>query len=1835
MNNTQRPTTRSRWSGRLLNAAMLFILMLANLAPSTAWAAPTTPINPRSPALASKAGSDFTRGSTNPGFEQPGIAANQTAVRCDSSQACSALYYPYIPGWWTTDSNHVIELWGDGYNGHPAASGVNFAELNASENAALYQDICMLPGEAFTYALNHRGRLGADQLLVKAGPSGGALTSIGDFTDGNTAWTARSGNYTNPGATQLIRFQMEAGATTGGDPAVGNLLDDVQVNGLKAFVEVYNMTYAAPESTLFQPKVILKGVLTSDQTVTLAVTGGTATAGVDFTLETNLTIPAGIYDGTYETGVSIVLEPFGDSLPEADETINIEISVVSSGLVLASTTTCGGAPVDGFVYTIQNDDAPIATSDSYTATLNTPLTIAAPGVLGNDAGVGLTAVKVSDPAHGTLSLSANGSFTYTPATDFVGSDSFTYKANDGTLDSSAATVSITVENPLGADDLIAYWKFDETSGTSAADSSGFARTGTLSSEASFVNTPAPITSYANPGALSLNGASMVSVPNGPINRLTDNFTLMGWVRRNSFSTMTVASTARAKTLNGWSWRLEYNTITFTAYDGYNDVDYASDPLKLPNGQWAHLAVVVAGGKVSFYFDGVPVGTKTLSKPLTADTDDQMQIGAGTSWSSNDLQYGFNGLLDDVRVYSRGLSASEIADRVGVEPCSELVLRGRVGIGEASPTKTITLDGECTYTLTTFDGDPMYKNGLSITQATAIEGNGAIIQRTADPNAPLFRLMQTSPMIPSITISNLTFKDGKVDTNGGGLAAGGKLTLNNVRFENNQATSLQQGLSVLGGALYASQGVTADRCTFIRNAATVGGAIYTQQAPSRITNSIFADNSAQDQAAAIIALNDITLLNNTFTNQALILPEALLSQGSTTVQNNIFENFSAAMTAGSAEAAISEDYNLYANISVRARAINSGTYTSGSNSRIAAAPGFIDPALDDYHLNGNSPAINQGTSAAGVTSDADGQPRPYGTRMDIGAYEYQDEPQYSLGFNKLAPKFVSAGAPFRFSLAVFNQGGDTLSDLVVTEALPDGATYVAGSATDGGTYNSSTRTLTWKLAPLGPGLVARVWYEATATQALVSNAYQVTSQSRPELNTDGLTFTTPFKTAWANGFFPDPDGFGAPNWGAVSADKREKSLTAEDMVKIYGEGVCATRTAANVCVLSATAEALRQQMIKKGDGGHCSGVAAASLKIFDDPLVKPSDFRSDATLSYQLLQDDIRRIVQIYYSSYGEAPVTPVTVEPRIVEGAKAIIDAWKADPNRRFILAMQQVDPTRSGHAVTPYALVEMPLEAKYKYWLYVYDSNMPGNFDRVVKIDYTTGAWIYEGGATNPNAPPGNFRDDTGSLTNHINLQNFRMIDAYPKVCNSACPAPAMGKLAPANGSMVASRAPTFQWEALYGAQMYLICINEQKDQCEVLSGYPADPNTTSWSLPSFLALKPSTTYYWQVAALDPTGRLVYSGGSKDKVGVFQTPAADMAAASKRSAASLADLPVYQFHLDGEGSLMITRSDGKRAGIDPATGQFIAEIPGAEYIPNPGGLGLNIPGEIRIAHEHGMTYRLRVADTVNQYYNALAQANLSILGPGFVTQLEGLKIDSLLDTENTGNHDVLNVTFDPDNHRVTYQSSTLDSDTPTLSMAISKAQAPDFTLKVGGVQIAPEQSLAMALNPATGQMSIEDNDPATSTFSVDAARTNEDGSSLTYHSQALNAGSNTGINLELGPSWTGGAPAIGYASSLSTTADSYTAFINKPLSVGGEGVLSNDAGARPLQASLVSGPTHGTLLLNPDGSFTYTPNAGYLGQDSFTYQAASGLYKSNATTVAISVVLNQTYLPVIRRAGK
>jgi VCBS repeat-containing protein len=121
----------------------------------------------------------------------------------------------------------------------------------------------------------------------------------------------------------------------------------------------------------------------------------------------------------------------------------VTLTTVSLGAVsLEGSNDFGNDPNFDSLFFLSNSP-PSPTNDTVTTNEDTAKT---GNVLTNDTdpdGNPLTASVVTNPTHGTLSLSATGAFTYTPALNYNGSDSFTYAASDGTA-STTATVSITV-----------------------------------------------------------------------------------------------------------------------------------------------------------------------------------------------------------------------------------------------------------------------------------------------------------------------------------------------------------------------------------------------------------------------------------------------------------------------------------------------------------------------------------------------------------------------------------------------------------------------------------------------------------------------------------------------------------------------------------------------------------------------------------------------------------------------------------------------------------------------------------------------------------------------------------------------------------------------------------------------------------------------------------------------------------------------------------------------------------------------------------------------------------------------------------------------------------------------------------------------------------------------------------------------------------------------------------------------------------------------------------------------------------------------------------------------
>ena len=142
----------------------------------------------------------------------------------------------------------------------------------------------------------------------------------------------------------------------------------------------------------------------------------------------------------------------GDGKAAPGETITYDVNISNTGpddatgvnfldMIDANTTLVGGSL----------KVSPLAFPDVFGAAQNTPLVVGAPGVLTNDTGLPApTAVPIAGGATaqgGTVTLNADGSFTYNPPTGFEGNDSFTYTATNGLTPNDTALVTLNVDAP--------------------------------------------------------------------------------------------------------------------------------------------------------------------------------------------------------------------------------------------------------------------------------------------------------------------------------------------------------------------------------------------------------------------------------------------------------------------------------------------------------------------------------------------------------------------------------------------------------------------------------------------------------------------------------------------------------------------------------------------------------------------------------------------------------------------------------------------------------------------------------------------------------------------------------------------------------------------------------------------------------------------------------------------------------------------------------------------------------------------------------------------------------------------------------------------------------------------------------------------------------------------------------------------------------------------------------------------------------------------------------------------------------------------------------------------
>ena len=301
--------------------------------------------------------------------------------------------------------------------------------------------------------------------------------------------------------------------------------------------------------------------------------------------------------------------------------------------------------------------APVATDDSYTGVKNTVLSIPAPGVLANDThsnGDLLTATLVTGPAHGTLTLAANGGMTYVPAANYTGPDGFSYSAQDSRQAvSNVADVAVSVRDSIAPSGLIGWWTGDDT----AADFSGQMNHGILEGGAAFA-----------PGivgrAFSLDGIDdRIRVPHSAVLNPTDGFTIEAWIKSNSTDGARDIVSKWNDNTSDWSYIFKDHNGTDKlrvelSKSEHSDLADLSGSTSIAIGQWTHVAMTYDRSNVRLYHNGVLDGTQAVDPTRLIDRS-AADLLIGAVFTGGGVGENFSGLIDEVALYDRALSAVEL------------------------------------------------------------------------------------------------------------------------------------------------------------------------------------------------------------------------------------------------------------------------------------------------------------------------------------------------------------------------------------------------------------------------------------------------------------------------------------------------------------------------------------------------------------------------------------------------------------------------------------------------------------------------------------------------------------------------------------------------------------------------------------------------------------------------------------------------------------------------------------------------------------------------------------------------------------------------------------------------------------------------------------------------------------------------------------------------------------------------------------------------------------------------------------------------------------------------
>jgi len=355
---------------------------------------------------------------------------------------------------------------------------------------------------------------------------------------------------------------------------------------------------------------------------------------------------------------------------------------------------------------------------------------------------------------------------------------------------------------------------------------------------------------------------------------------------------------------------------------------------------------------------------------------------------------------------------------------------------------------------------------------------------------------------------------------------------------------------------------------------------------------------------------------------------------------------------------------------------------------------------------------------------------------------------ALELTIVGPTYVQAGKNLTYTMVLKNMTAQTQSNINFFNDLPDNTTYVSGGTFIEDTPNyvqftvptlaaHATQNLTW-VVKVNNGTAVGTVIENSAFNFLSPTVGDAYGSSSTLVEAAG-TLTAIYKNSSRRAFDVTVDGYQFENYSNDAPRNFNDDLNKTDVFALFGPAACQSGNTAATCQLSGPAKSWLASALKSPNGGHCDGMAATSLRLFNSlpygTLSTPATFERGATSTSTLNfpAQPIENYITHYFSTQSFIWDSHFAGTP--VEIVQKLTTDFNKTPSLGYTVSIftaknldRYDDSTWDlGHSIVAYGIETVsPSESR----ILVYDNNFPKQ-RQYITVNMAANTWRYVTAAT------------------------------------------------------------------------------------------------------------------------------------------------------------------------------------------------------------------------------------------------------------------------------------------------------------------------------------------------------------------------------------------------------------------------------------------------------------------------------------------------------------------------